>query len=299
MTNESSTELAQQRYLALQRTARKMRRPTDELMSLYVLEGFLARLGTSRYASKLVLKGGMLLAAFSQRRPTRDIDLQGLELANDADTVRSMIVDIASLSRPDGVEFDLSTATAEVIREGDEYSGIRVSMDAGLHTAQLRLKVDVNVGDPVWPEPITIDIPSILEDAESIRVIGYPLPMVLAEKLVTALARGVASTRWRDFADIVLLTSSSQVNGKELQGALDAVARHRQVQPLPLRDVLHDFPALAQDRWQRWLQRQELGDRLSTGFSEVLEDVFTFADPALGNRVADSIWIPDRGWTAR
>jgi hypothetical protein len=35
---------------------------------------------------------------------------------------------------------------------------------------------------------------------------GYPMPMVLAEKLVTALQRGVASTRWRDFGDVYLLT---------------------------------------------------------------------------------------------
>lgn len=299
MTDKSSTGLGRQRYLALQRAAREMRRPTDELMSFYVLEGFLARLGASRYASKLVLKGGMLLAVFSQRRPTRDVDLQGRELANDADTVLSMVVEIASLPRSDGVEFDVSTAAAEVIREEDEYSGVRVSMDAGLYTAQLRLKVDVNVGDPVWPEPIAIDIPSILENVESIRVIGYPLPMVLAEKLVTALARGVASTRWRDFADVVLLASSNQVNGTELQGALGAVAHYRQVQLLPLSDVLDDFPALAQDRWQRWIQHQELDDRLSTDFSDVLEDIFLFADPALGNRVTDSIWIPDRGWTAR
>lgn len=30
--------------------------------------------------------------------------------------------------------------------------------------------------------------------------------MVLAEKLVTAVQRGTANTRWRDFADVYLLT---------------------------------------------------------------------------------------------
>lgn len=63
-------------YLDLQNLARKQRRPTDELHQIYALEGFLARLAVSRYADQLVLKGGVLLAAYDTRRPTRDIDLQ-------------------------------------------------------------------------------------------------------------------------------------------------------------------------------------------------------------------------------
>lgn len=37
-----------------------------------------------------------------------------------------------------------------------------------------------------------------------IVVRGYPLAMVHAEKIVTALVRGTANTRWRDFADLYL-----------------------------------------------------------------------------------------------
>jgi hypothetical protein len=63
-------------YLDLQNLARRQRRPTDELHQIYALEGFLARLAVSPHADKLVLKGGVLLAAYDTRRPTRDIDLQ-------------------------------------------------------------------------------------------------------------------------------------------------------------------------------------------------------------------------------
>jgi hypothetical protein len=56
-------------YLDLQSLARSQRRPTDELHQLYALEGFLARLAKSPYADKLVLKGGVLLAAYHARRP--------------------------------------------------------------------------------------------------------------------------------------------------------------------------------------------------------------------------------------
>jgi Nucleotidyl transferase AbiEii toxin, Type IV TA system len=62
-------------YLDLQNQARRTRRQTQELLQLYVLEGFLARLAASAMRERLVLKGGILLAAFGSRRPTRDVDL--------------------------------------------------------------------------------------------------------------------------------------------------------------------------------------------------------------------------------
>jgi hypothetical protein len=57
-------------YLDLQNLARRDRRSTQELLVLYVLERFLARLAISGHREKFVLKGGMLLAALSARRPT-------------------------------------------------------------------------------------------------------------------------------------------------------------------------------------------------------------------------------------
>jgi hypothetical protein len=59
-------------YLDLRNLARSQRRPTDEFHQLYALEGFLARLAASAHADKSVLKGGVLLAAYDARRPTRD-----------------------------------------------------------------------------------------------------------------------------------------------------------------------------------------------------------------------------------
>jgi hypothetical protein len=55
--------------LNLQARARAEQRPTDELIVLYVLERFLYRVSQSRHRQRLVLKGGMLLAAFNERRP--------------------------------------------------------------------------------------------------------------------------------------------------------------------------------------------------------------------------------------
>lgn len=50
-------------YRKLQRQARETGRGTTELMTLYILEGFLSRVAQSQYRKQLVLKGGVLLAA--------------------------------------------------------------------------------------------------------------------------------------------------------------------------------------------------------------------------------------------
>jgi len=152
------------------------------------------------YSRQLVLKGGILVNALSERRPTRDIDLQVLGIPNDADSFRGLALEIALMPLDDGIDFKTHTATAMVIREADQYDGIRVAMDASVHSAHLRLKVDFSVGDPVWPEPIQTQIDSVMPGLPHITLLSFPITMVLAEKIVTAVSRGTANTRWRDFA---------------------------------------------------------------------------------------------------
>jgi hypothetical protein len=82
-------------YLDLQNRARRERRPTQELQTLYVLERWLARLAASVHADEFVLKGGMLLAVFDARRPTADADLLARNLANDEETVIARVVAVA------------------------------------------------------------------------------------------------------------------------------------------------------------------------------------------------------------
>jgi hypothetical protein len=54
----------------------------------------------------------MLLAAFAQRRPTRDLDVHAQQLESDVDTIRDLIVDVTALDLDDGLAYDMSGATA-------------------------------------------------------------------------------------------------------------------------------------------------------------------------------------------
>jgi hypothetical protein len=284
-------------YLDLKAKAKAESRGTDELIQLFVLEGFLARLAVSKHADCLVLKGGVLLAAFGTRRATRDIDFAALDVNNEARRVLELIREIASLTPDvqDGLVFDASGATAEAIRDEDEYSGVRVSMAVQLATARARFHVDVNVGDPIWPAPNPIKVPRLL-GGDDLQLTGYPLHMVHAEKIVTAVQRGTVNTRWRDFGDVWTLSGHHSVQGTRLQTAISAVANYRGTNLAPLRDVLDGYPEIAQARWASWRRKQKL-DRLPTEFANLLEDYYNFADPAVAGSVGERTWDSNgRAW---
>jgi hypothetical protein len=163
VTRATKETTSGKRYLDLQREARQTGRPTDELIQLYALECFLDRLVHSDFADNFVLKGGVLLAALDARRPTRDIDLSARALDNDAAATLEVIRKISAITLDDGLVFDSAGATAEAIREDDNYSGVRVTLGGTLSRAIIRLHVDVNVGDPIWPEPMSVRLPRLLD----------------------------------------------------------------------------------------------------------------------------------------
>ena len=175
MTRPTKTNAAGRAYLDLQNRARREKRATQQLLTLYVLERWLARLSASEYSEAFVLKGGMLLAAFGCRRPTADIDLLAQRLANDEATVREFVLDIARIPLDDGVDYLADTATAQPIRDKDDYSGVRISMDCCISTAVVKLKLDVNVGDPVTPAPQLVELASQRPGQPPVSVLGYPI----------------------------------------------------------------------------------------------------------------------------
>lgn len=68
----------------------------------------------------------------------------------------------------DGVEFLSETVSTSVIRDDEQYSGVRVTMTAQLATARVKLRLDVNFGDPVIPLPRTVELPSLRPDNPTI-----------------------------------------------------------------------------------------------------------------------------------
>ena len=96
------------------------------VMQNYMLERLLERISVSRYQSNLILKGGFLISAIVglDTRATMDLDttIKGFDVTHD--TVRKIFEEIGSIPLEDDVKFEVLNTSD--IREGDDYSGIRV-----------------------------------------------------------------------------------------------------------------------------------------------------------------------------
>jgi hypothetical protein len=287
-------------YLDLQSRAKKDGRTTQEYLQLYCLEGFLARLVASGHTEQLVLKGGVLLAAYALRRPTADVDLAARNQSNGTEEVRRLVADIAASpltgDTDDGLTYDSHGARAETIREDDAYSGVRVTMKATLATANLYFNVDVNVGDPIWPAPVDVSLPKLL--GGSIDLLGYPISMVVAEKAVTAMQRGTASTRWRDFGDLYQLTGKHAMTAGDVRSSIREVAVHRKIEPEPLGALLDGYDVIGQAKYRAWRRRTALDDRLPAEFGVLVNALYRFVDPLLDGDVHNAAtWEPlERIW---
>ena len=131
---------------------------------------------------------------------------------------------------------------------------MRTTVHGSLSTFVVKFHIDVNLGDPLWPTPEEVDVPRLLGGAP-IRMRGYRVDLILAEKIVTAIQRGTANTRWRDFVDIAAL-AHLDINDGALVESIRRVAEFRQVPIRPLRDVLSGFPEIGQQRWAGWRRKQ-------------------------------------------
>jgi predicted nucleotidyltransferase component of viral defense system len=297
MTRPARATTSGRAYLDLLARARREGRPADELLTLYVLERFLYRLSVSALRDRLVLKGGMLLSAFGQRRPTRDIDLLARATSNEPAAVAALVREIAAVEADDGVVYETGQLTTRLIREQNLYLAVRVAVPARVDRARQPLRIDVNVGDPVTPAPMVVSYPALL--GEPFPLLAYPIEAVLAEKLVTMVARGDTNTRDRDFADVLLLAGHHDIDAASLSDAILATAAFRRVQLHPISETLVTLGPDRRREWQLLIARVGLEGVLPPDYTEAIRQVTAFGDPVIRGLVTSGHWDHRRGqWTA-
>ena len=281
----------EQTFSALQRIARQEGRAVQELLTLYVLERFLARLVESPYADSFVLKGGVLLAGYGLRRPTRDVDMQAIDFVLDEEHCGKVVAAVATAEADDGVAFDAIPTRIEQIRDEEEYSGLRVHVRAQLHRSPIALKLDISPGDPISPHAQLVTMPRIL--GGEFTVMGHPPETVIAEKAVTILQRGATSTRWRDYMDLRSLALSRSFSAATLGKAIEEVAKHRTVELSAPSGSLNGHDEVAQQKWAAWRKKTDVEDITLPVLEDQLTEVCGFLDPIFTDEVEPAAaWDP-------
>jgi Nucleotidyl transferase AbiEii toxin, Type IV TA system len=153
--------------------------PTQEYLIRHTLESFLDRLTRTSHAGDFVLKGGVLLAAYGARRPTKDADANAVGARVTDEHLAQVVRDIAAIDVDDGVMFDLDTISVQEIREQGGYPGLRVRVVVSIGPWKGAAGWDVSTGDPIVPPPRQVTIDRILGDP--ITLLGYAPETAIAE----------------------------------------------------------------------------------------------------------------------
>ena len=271
---------------------------TGALLVVYGVEGFLRRLAVSEYASQMTLKGGMLMAAISARRMTKDADLSTRGVGSEEERVAAVVGEIIAieLDLDDGLEFDADSIRTEVMREDAEYQGVRVKVIVNLATARMTTTLDFSFGDP--HQSTVIELPELLGTG-TIRLASYPPEMSLAEKVATMMSRRELNTRDRDFADVWVFSRVRAFHAAKLRSAITSVAEHRNHEIVALSVALENMPD-RQTSYAAMLDRMAYQRLPPSSWTKLLAEVRAFIDPLFATQpqALDS-WDPaTQTWTS-
>ena len=198
------------------------------IMRNYVMERFLERISLSKYRNNFILKGGMLVSAMVglDTRSTMDIDTTIKNMPLSVENAREMIEEIIAVPIDDGMTFSIKSV-GEIMDEA-EYTGVRVNLEATLETMRTPLKVDISTGDIITPREVLYTFKLMFEE-RTISILAYNLETVLAEKMETVIARGVANTRLRDYYDLHILQNeyTHAMNMEQFKAAFLATSKKR------------------------------------------------------------------------
>jgi hypothetical protein len=274
------------------------------VLTRYALERLLYRLSRSGYRDRFILKGAMLFQLWGPQphRPTRDLDLLGRGLASVSRFVEVFREVCGQPVEDDGLAFDAGTVAGELMKEDQDYQGVRLDLTCRLGAIRLKVAVDVGTGDAITPAPAEVEYPTLL-DLPAPSLLAYPRETVVAEKYQALVVLGMANSRMKDFYDLWILAGRFPFDGLTLSRAVQATFRRRQTSlpagpPLALTAEFHDDRTKLQ-QWRAFLNKGKL-EGAGTGLDQVVSVLRTFLLPPTEALVAgkpfEGVWPGGGPW---
>lgn len=242
----------------------------------YMLERLLERISLSEYKHNFILKGGFLIASIVglNTRATMDMDITLKDLPLNEQLLLEMFNKICEVEIDDPFDFEITKVNE--IREGDTYSGYKISIIGKYPPIAVPIKLDVTTGDKITPKEISFSY-KMLFDEGNLNVLAYNIETILAEKLETIISRSDQNTRPRDFYDVYILSKLKwqHIDFEVLSKALDMTSSYRGTQSM-MKDYLSAINTIrnSKDMNEYWLRYQKDFDyALGLTFDEVIDAV--------------------------
>lgn len=245
----------------LKNKSRSTGKTMQELLTAYGLERTIYRLSKSRYKEHFILKGGIFLYALydgSYARATTDIDFLAQKISNDAEEIREVFAEIFSTEADDPLRFEMGTLSVKSIAEMKKYHGVNVSIIAYLDRTSINVSIDIGFGDVIFPEKVEMDFPVVLSD-ESPQIYAYSLCSTIAEKFEAIVSLAYDNSRFKDYYDIYVLSTTQDFDGKELLEAIKETFENRHTSITEIVAFEDGFAddTLRQTRWKAFVKKKK------------------------------------------
>jgi hypothetical protein len=251
-------------------------------LSRYAVERFLYRLGRSSHRERFVLKGATLFAIWGTAyRPTRDVDFTGYGSSEPQDVISAFREICNTPDDVDQLVFDTEAITAEPIRDGSEYDGLRIRIRARLGESAIPIQVDIGFGNAIVPGPEEKEYRTILGDPPP-RILAYPPESVVAEKTHAMVILGQRNSRFKDFYDIYAMAGAFRFERTTLVQAVKATFDRRRTPvqaelPGALAAPFYSDDSRA-SQWRACVSRNGLSDA-PADFAQVGDRIVAFLRP--------------------
>ncbi len=260
--------IAQSIQTKLKDLSKAKNRNHQQTLTRYFQERLLFRLSVSKYKNNFFLKGGTLIYALEKElsRPTLDLDLLAQKIKSDTQVIHKIFETVCRIKFPeDGVVFDTKKIeTSEIVKEG-KYSGIRIKVPVSLGRINQRMQIDIGFGDIIFPAPVEMDYPTLL-DMESPIIKAYSTESLVSEKFEAMIDLSELNSRMKDFYDVFRILRKGNFDKGNLKKAIIQTFKNRATvlpdnHPLFTKDFAEDNTRNIQ--WKAFLRKANLDQSIS------------------------------------
>ena len=276
MSSKQVTNVAASIAARIKNWATANSRTFQHALNRYATERFFARLETSAFADRFVLKGGNLFVVWlsgKDYRPTMDADFLCRGRNMDESGMASAFRGICQIQLPsDGISFAEKSIEVEPIREDTKYGGQRVTLKAYIGNIRIPLQFDIGFGDAVTPSPERVEYPAML-DFPSPKINAYPMATAVAEKCAIMVELGFENSRMKDYYDVWTVLNRFEIPDGDLCKAISRTFARRgtiTTDEAPL--CFTEAFAVDQRKavqWKAYLRKNQITEDCPNDFAEV------------------------------
>lgn len=199
-----------------------------QLHQMFFFEHILMRIEKSNYRNNIILKGGVLLSSIigEELRTTKDINATLKSIPITKKVINKIFNEILSIDINDNIRFEI--IDVKDIRLEDNYNAFRINVNCFFEKIKTNTFIEITTGDIITPREITYQYNSIFSK-KKIKVMAYTVETIIAEKFETIIRRNITTTRAKDFYDIFILLSNSniKINKENLIKAINNTFKYR------------------------------------------------------------------------